>query len=262
MEIAGIDTDSAYKVVDAASAWDDAIVEDGSLPDSGFEINTNPTNGDAFLEHIAVLTNALSSADARVDRSCGMHCHVDARDYSYYDLYKLLRLYVLVEDSLFSLVSPSRRNGRYSSQCADTYRFSNPLTFKKELIARLYGPYATEVQTTWNGKKKPSTSYSGTRKKETLCCFNERYAGVRYNALNIHSWFYRRTIEFRHHQGSAIASKATSWALVCAAILDSASRMTEAQIDALPYQSFDALLAVTPASLHEWMRERRNNFGN
>ena len=51
--------------------------------------------------------------------------------------------------------------------------------------------------------------------------------------------------------------KAANWAMVCAAVLDSASRLTVAQIDALPLDSFDALLAVVPSSLHAYMHSRR-----
>jgi hypothetical protein len=245
----------------AADEWNDAIVEDGSLPDAGFEINSNPTNGDLFIEHITQLCSGLNTASATVDRSCGMHCHLDARDYGYYDLFKLTRLYAHVEDGLFSLCARSRRNGQYSRVCAESIYFTSYKTFKRDIIARLYGSDAAEPYKHWDGKKKPSTSYSRPRKRQVLSCFAEKYSGTRYSALNLHSFFLRRTIEFRHHQGTTQASKATSWAMVCAAVMDSASRMTEAQIAALPHDSFEALLAVTPFHLHQWMRDRHKELG-
>lgn len=260
LEIAKIDNDCADYVTRKADRWDDAIVSDGSLPDTGFEINTNPTNGDRFLTHIEDLCSGLNRADAAVERCCGMHVHLDARDYSYLDLYKLTRLYALVEDALFSLCAPSRRNGSYSRECASKYVFAGYKTFKQSIIAMLYGEDAAKSTKRWDGKKMPSTSYNKAQKRRVLACFNEKYDSNRYSALNVHSFFYRRTVEFRHFQGTTNATKATSWAMVCAAVMDSASRLTLDQIAALPYDSFDALLAVVPSTLHAWMRERRSTL--
>jgi len=257
LEIARIDNDRAYAVKDAALKYGDAIVLDGSLPDTGFEINMNPTNGDLFIEHVTDLCNGLKRASAEVDRCCGMHCHLDAKHYSYFDLFKLCRLYVRIEDGLFDMVSRSRRTGSYSRPCAGQYEFDNYATFKKTLIARLYGKECIEPRKQWDGKKRPHVNYSTPRKRQTISSFNEKYSGTRYSALNLHSFFYRRTIEFRHHQGTVQPDKAANWAMVCAAVLDSASRLTVAQIDALPLDSFDALLAVVPSSLHAYMHSRR-----
>ena len=267
MEIASIDYSSEDAVVRAAAKWDDAIVEDGSLPESGFEINTNPTNGDLFLLHTEQLCRGLNSASAKVTQDCGMHCHVDARDLSYFDLFKLLRIYTRVEDGLYNLCAPSRRSGRgsshthYSKPCAQHLHYSNYRTFKTDCIARMYGSHAAMVEQSWDGHKQPSLGYNDVLKRKALYPTTEKSYRNRYFALNIHSFFYRRTVEFRHHQGTAQALKATSWGLVCAALLDSAARMTMREINALPNNPFEALLAVTPATLHEWMHERRANFG-
>jgi hypothetical protein len=256
-----MDYQDASCVTDVAEVWSDSIVEDGSLPDAGFEINTNPTNGDRFIEHVTELCSGLNRASATVERCCGMHVHCDATDYSYYDLFKLTRIYALVEDALFSLCAPSRRNGQYSRVCGESYSFDNYQTFKKDLMARMYGTDCAIPYKSWDGKLKPSTTFSRARKRQTLSCFTERYNSNRYTALNLHSFFYRRTVEFRHHQGTTQASKATSWAMVCGAVMDSAARMTEKQISALPHDSFEALLVVTPTSLHDWMLARRAALG-
>ena len=260
LEVCGDDGSGWEYVKPVAERWNDAIVEDGSLPDSGYEINSNPSSGDVFLRHIEELCSGLNLASARVDRSCGMHCHIAAPDYSYFDLFKLCRLYSTIETALFSLVSSSRRNGnRYAERCADRYTFTHYATFKVDLIRALYGEDALTIHTSYDSKKKPYTSFH--RGKNRLSNKTSKYDSARYYALNIHSFFYRGTIEFRHHQGTTLASKATGWGMVCAAIVDAASRLTIAQIDSLPSNPFERLLAILPNdALREWAKTRRDEL--
>lgn len=241
--------------------WGDSLVEDGSLPEEGWELNLNPSNGDQFLTHTREIAAALSEANARADTSCGMHCHVDARDFGWFDLFKLCRLYGKVEDGLFSLCSRSRQSNHYCMKCAETYSFEDYKTFKRDLIRKLYG---------WTpGKLKPCTCYGkthrGAHKNGNYRGFQERdekYNGARYHALNLHSFFYRQTVEFRHHHGTVDAKKMQGWGMVCASVMDSASRMTLAEIDALPTDGFSALLRILSPSLREWVTIRAAELNN
>ena len=241
--------------------WGDSLVEDGSLPAEGWELNLNPSNGDQFLTHTREIASALSEANAGTNTSCGMHCHVDARDFGWFDLFKLCRLYGKVEDGLFSLCSRSRQSNHYCMKCAETYSFEDYKTFKRDLIRKLYG---------WTpSKSKPCTCYGkthrGAHKNGNYRGFQERdekYNGARYHALNLHSFFYRQTVEFRHHHGTVDAKKMQGWGMVCASVMDSASRMTLAEIDALPSGSFDALLTILSPSLREWAASRAAELNN
>jgi hypothetical protein len=256
LEVAGDDGSGETHVLPVAEDWDDAIVEDGSLPDSGYEINSNPSSGDVFVRHITELCDGLNAASARVDSSCGMHCHVSATDYSYFDLFKLCKLYRVVEDGLFACVSPSRRSNRYTKRCGVSYNFRHFATFKKDIISELYGE---DSLTARYGSKAPSTREH--RGKRRLTPMTEKYGAERYNALNLHSFFYRGTVEFRHHQGTTNAAKATRWGMLCAAVIDAAQRLTVADIDALSaHTSFDALCMVLTPTLAVWARERRDNL--
>jgi Putative amidoligase enzyme len=256
LEIASDDGTGSEYVTPVARAWRDAIVEDGSLPDSGYEINSNPSSGDVFLDHIGELCDALKDCDAKVTSACGMHCHIAAPDYSYFDLFKLCRLYASIENGLFELVAPSRRhNHRYTLKCASAYTFTHYSTFKADIIRALYGSDATEKIRDYASKLKPRTSYH--RGKQRLSGKTQKYGDARYNALNLHSFFYRGTIEFRHHQGTTNSVKATNWGMVCAAIVDAGTRLTVSQIDALPSDPFARLLAILPSHLTAWAIERR-----
>ncbi len=239
--------------------WSDSLVEDGSLPDSGWELNLNPSSGDRFIEHTNEIAQALREVHASVNGSCGMHCHVDARDFGWFDLFKLCKLYSKVEDGMFRLVARSRRNNHYSEACGDFYNFHSFKTFKMDLIRKLYG---------WTpGKQKPCTTYGKTHKcahkNGGYRAFSERgdkYHHSRYHALNLHSFFYRQTVEFRHHHGTTAAKKMQGWGMVCASVMDAASRMTLNEIENLQGDSFDVLTSVLSPNLKEWAIARSTSL--
>lgn len=243
--------------------WNNSIVSDASLPDSGWEMNVNPSNGDVFLDHIAEIGDALKAADAGVDTSCGMHCHVDARDYQWKDLFKLCKLYGKIEQGLFSLVAKSRRGNHYSQFAAETYSFDSFRTFKADLLRTLYGWRNGRDYSYHPRVKKLNTLFrnSGVVKKYVGEA-SQKYCDSRYFALNLHSFFYRGTIEFRHHQGTTRTDKMQNWGLICAAIIDAAKRMKLAEIEALSSDSYNALLAVIPFSLWEYAAQRRESLDN
>lgn len=260
LEIAADNGEGAEHVLPIAERWLDAIVEDGSLPETGYEINTNPTSGDLFIKHVTALCDGLKDSEATVTRACGMHCHVSAAGYSYFDLFKLCRLYGSVESALFSLVASSRRSNHYTERCAERYTFERYTTFKKDLLRALYGDQCLEIQSSYySDLKKPRTKLH--RGKQRLEDSANKYTSARYCALNLHSFFYRGTIEFRHHQGTTNAYKATRWGMLCAAIIDAASRLSISQIDALPTDSFERLLAILPSEeLRSYAKLRRDEL--
>lgn len=185
------------------NSWSASVVEDGSLSGSGFEINTAPASGDRFLEQIHQLGKALKDGEAKITRSCGLHVHIDARDFTFKNIQSLIYLYAHVEDALYAMQPEARRSSSYAKRCGKGYvealaRGTDP---ESELDYHLYGT-----------KDKESLSYE---KKD-------KYGRARYSALNLHSWFYRGTVECRLHSGSANARKIASWGVLWALILDAA----------------------------------------
>jgi hypothetical protein len=72
---------------------------------------------------------------------------------------------------------------------------------------------------------------------------------LRYRALNLHSYFHRGSIEFRHHEGTTDYDTIVGFALICRDLIDAASAMTESQVDVLPKNSRKAMIEIlTPQS--------------
>jgi hypothetical protein len=59
------------------------------------------------------VTNALKLLKPRIDKKCGLHVHVEVRDYNWRDLRNLLVLWARYEPFAFELCPPSRRSNVY-----------------------------------------------------------------------------------------------------------------------------------------------------
>lgn len=246
---------SEYPVAAVCRKWGDSAVEDGSLPDEGFEINMNPSCGATYATHVKDLVDSLNEADAKTSSSCGMHVHVDARDLNWHDLLKLTMLYSKVEAALFAMQPQSRQ---YNNYClwVNGYYPLNPQKFKHRLLRRLYSEnYFPET------KKESNKPYCISKNgKKVISQRGEKYHSARYYAMNVHTWLYRGTIEFRHAASTLNAIKANNWGLICMWIVEKASTMTYADICALPEDSSRALQSILPINLAEWVTTRQSEL--
>lgn len=204
IEVDGLESNSAA-VDRVVSKWSASVVEDGSLGSGGFEINTAPASGDKFLEQIHQFGKALKDGTPKITNSCGLHVHIDARDFTFNDIRHLIRIYAHVEDALFAMQPERRRSSSYAKRCGKAYEGAldggHGSTEESRLDYHLYG----------------TTDEDSLRYDK-----GDKYGRARYSALNLHSWFYRRTVECRLHSGSANPRKIASWGVLWALILDAA----------------------------------------
>jgi hypothetical protein len=225
--------------------WQGAIVEDGSLPSDGFEINTAPASGDLYVEQIKEICDILNSRDAKVNNSCGLHIHVNAQDHNFYDIKKLAYLYEKIEPALFSIISPGRKSSRYCLPCGPKY-----------VVNLEKGIYPKDTE-----KILKKNIYNNEDENKHYLRTN-KYHDARYNAMNLHSWVYRGSIEFRMHHGTTNARKIQNWGILLAGILDFAYENNEFDIRSLKGDPFSLLLEVAPTqAVKEWVVERKKEFG-
>lgn len=225
VEIEVSEIEENERIDDVVCQWRGGIVKDGSLPDTGFEINTAPASGDVFVKEITEICDALSNSNAKVTSDCGLHVHVDARDLTYYGIRRLATIYSVIEGALFQACSPSRRMSRYCEPCGDRYRHNiGKLTdfkrseFRGDVVNSVYG-----------------TKDSKDRK-------HDKYDGARYSALNLHSWYYRGTVECRMFNGTVLADKIVPWGILWALIVDAANTLTDKEIESIISNNNDSKL--------------------
>lgn len=255
----GAPPDGAVSMMDVVKKWNSAVVSDSSV--LACEINTAPANGDLWAKQINELCEAMARQGAQIGVQCGLHVHVDARDYNFYDIRRLVYLYRHVEDALFSIVHPVRRESRFSVPCS--HKFINnieksrlPKEAKKNFFLNVYGQAPNQHL------NRASLS-------------TQKYNDSRYNALNLHSWMYRGTVENRMHQGTVDATKIINWGLLNAAMLDYAYNNSESHIKGMAElpppevlraptkarlkQSVGVLIEICPDKyLKDWVEKRFN----
>ena len=252
--------ESSYRVLNPlVRAWDGtAVVRDGSLPSGGYEINTAPTSGDLFVEEINTLCAGLREVEASVTTECGLHVHVDARNMTHRRLQRLVALYARVEDALFDMVPRSRKSNSYCRRCGPEYL---RMGIAAALANVRKSPKRSEEALARAVYDEDITDSYGKQRFEVRK--TQKYDSARYAALNLHSWFYRGTVELRLAAGTTDATKITNWAILVASLLDWAATHRDEDIQTLPSDPLAALLEVAPTdTVREWVKARHAKFCN
>lgn len=222
IEVAGIHG-HGKPIYETVRKWGGATVGDGSLNLYGFEINSAPAGGDLYVQQVEEMCAVIHQEKGFIDEKCGLHIHVDARDMDYYSIRRFVRAYAAIEDALFAMVSPQRLAGVMDDQ-GKLHQYCQPCG-KKYIAAIEEGrlPYekikADVISSVYSG---PSTQNLRYRK---------RGQGIpRYNALNLHSWFYRGTIEARMFDGCIDPQPIIKWGIMWALIADYVVKNTDDQV--------------------------------
>lgn len=150
------------------------IVSDASIRgENGNEVVTRPLYE---LEELRILLAALKAAGAHVNKSCGLHVHIDAADLNIVQAVNIINNYYYLRHLINSSLPASRVNNRYCQ--VKSYA---------DLVGR----------DNWY---------------LTMDAFVDAVCD-RYVAVNIRAYKRHGTIEFRQHQGSLNFEKIKNWIL-------------------------------------------------
>jgi inhibitor of KinA sporulation pathway (predicted exonuclease) len=190
------------KTVDSgigASGRNWKVVNDGSVHGSngsGLEFVSPynpPLQGQAGLDEVAKVANALRDMGCTVNTTCGFHVHVGARG-SRLDFFKnLVKLYARYEEAIDGIMPQSRR-GNGANYCKSISR----VDFGKVDRASTVSQISHEIYRS-SGAHAP-----------------------RYHKLNLEAFQKHSTVEFRQHSGTVDAGKATNWIVTCLALVAAA----------------------------------------
>lgn len=155
----------------------DASVNSMGPGGSGMEIVSPPLSGEEGLRQIELVSRHLMSAGFTVNRTCGLHVHVDASRMSVATMRRLAILYAEGEGIIDSVMAPSRRanNNVYCRSIASASRHAI------------------------NGAANAAGLASAIAN------------GGRYGKVNFAAYFRYRTVEFRQHGGTVDYTKINAW---------------------------------------------------
>lgn len=161
------------------------IVTDSSVSD-GFEVVSPILSGNEGLESVRLVAQTLVRAGAKVDRRCGFHVHVNARDLSGADVLNCIRRYAMHESQIDGFMPQSRRGGNNS-----------------------YCRAMDEIVRAIRNVPESATAMQVAQR-----------IYERYYKLNVQAFTRHGTIEFRQHSGTVDYRKMINWIVFCVAFVE------------------------------------------
>lgn len=147
----------------------------------GRELVSPILEGAAGLQELRKVCEALKSLGARINKTCGLHIHFDARSWSMETWRRLFLNYAAAERAIDSLMPPSRR-GDDNTYCQTTRGRSRN---RMQQIQAATTPAAIQVA---------ATGREG-----------------RYSKVNAKSFARQGSVEFRQHSGTIDFAKISAW---------------------------------------------------
>lgn len=154
------------------------IVSDGSLSSGGEEHRSLILQGTRGLQIVEAHLHELREHEYRVDKSCGLHVHVDACDLKPDDMINVLSFMRVFDNVFFALCSKERKKSQYCG----------PLQISRDEIR------------------------SYRQRKEGIFPF---FGLSRYKGFNVQAYFEHGSFEFRYHQGTIDPQRIEQWILLC-----------------------------------------------
>ena len=157
------------------------------------------------IEDIQEIVRQLRHKGAIANSSCGIHVHVGAEQHTAKTLRNLVNIMTSKEDLLFKAIGVSV--DRESRWCKKTeQRFVESMNRTKPTTT-------SAVERLWyNGTSQRNFHYNGNSHRNT------HYDSSRYHALNLHSLWQGKGIEFRCFNGTTHAGKIKTYIQLCLAI--------------------------------------------
>ena len=179
------------------------VKTDASVPGGG-ELVSPPLDfdNDEQREQVTRAFAALAAAGATTDRNAGIHVHVESRDLSAKQVAAVGRLFARFEDCIYRLASSGWNNIRPGART-----YCRPLS-STQIAGLVRARTEQDVKNAYYG---PGADYSHSHGHSS------RYCG-----LNLHSHFYRGTIEFRVFNSTMNAVRAQTYIAVAVALVQDA----------------------------------------
>lgn len=160
-----------------------ASKEDGSLYNQGVEFCSPILQGDAGLSELANILQICNDNGAEVDNECGLHVHIDLRDFNKQEFVRLFYILRKVESVTRLLVTEERNSNHFCSASLSQVRTDDRRGFDERIM-----DYCESMQ--------------------------------RYSAYNFSAYYDHGTVEIRLHHGTLNYEEIRNWVLLHLSIVD------------------------------------------
>ena len=150
------------------------------------------------IPHLQEAIRAIRNAGGKVNSSCGLHIHVDAANHNRQSLKNLISIMYSKEDILFKALKVNEDRAQRWCQ-----KVREPMLKQVRKLSGDETRDLTSLERIW---------YEGSTGRY------EHYNWTRYYALNLHSVFYRGTVEWRCFNSTLHAGRAKAYLNLCLAM--------------------------------------------
>lgn len=148
----------------------------------GWEVASYVAKGYKDVDNIGRVTRALCDAGVNVNDNCGVHVHVEVKDFKTQEMAILVSRWIMMENIILEMLPKSRKNNKYC----------RPLTKKFNLAKNI------DVEKFWETVRPKTFGPADRRTALNLC----NYSGAGGN---------RNTIEFRLPEGTSNYHDVKNW---------------------------------------------------
>ncbi len=230
------------------------ITHDGSLSSNerGKEIVTPKLSGKKGDDLLKETCSLLVKHKFTVDKTCGLHVHIDMTDImGLTEIKTLLLFYLVFEPVIYSYLPLSRRKNNFCLPLSDFYH-------TKEIMAC---GNLDQIEAIWYREQDP---------RERKRIKTGKYHQSRYSGINLHSLFSHGHIEIRYHSGTIDYKKIRMWIDLHVAIINliatrQVSYETLSEVKYIPaltekQKLFFSLLKL-PKNIEDYFKARQEKFG-
>jgi len=190
LEAKGIKVVSPNSTHQVVNGW--KLVYDGSISApsgyTGIELVSPPSTDLKDLEKVCEVLNEVG---VKTNNSCGLHVHHDINELKRQQIIRIYEFYNKYENLINDFVSKSRVGNRFCKPVSSLIEKVRTCDTKEQLLSRIAG--------------KGARSY---------------YDNCRYYTLNLRSYLYYGTIEFRQGHGSTDFETISNWILFTHRIIE------------------------------------------
>lgn len=172
---------------------------------SGMELVSPILRGEEGFAALRTACAVLNSLGAKVNVSCGLHVHLEARDLTAKQIGRFIKTYAKFEDTIDLMIAPSRR-GSANRYCKSLL---SPTTWYD-------GPISHDAATVNSFLSKIDAC-------RDMNALRAAAQGDRTRKVNIESFWRHGTVEVRHHQGTTDAAKIVNWVKFLGAMMTAAA---------------------------------------
>lgn len=211
----GVEIECTYKdeedIEAVADEIDDAIGigGDGSIDGNGAEIRTPPASGKAAEAMMNELCASLNKHGCKVNKSCGLHVHIDAKDMGkavnddkkWQLVQNYWMFYIAMDTVIRSFLPNSRRKNSYCKKMEPVFEAVK----KADSYNKLYEIYNSGDSSLLDQKARSKGEYKDP---------------TRYRGINLHTLWGEWHPEIRYHNGTTQAPRILHWAYLHCLIMD------------------------------------------